>query len=98
MVPDELTIDLVWDALDKVEDGKTVLLDGFPKILHKQKLSMRHERRNSKIDRIINIRVPDDVLIERISGRRVCVETGATYHIKYNPPKVEGVMMKQVIH
>lgn len=92
LVPDELTIDLVWDALDKVEDGKTVLLDGFPRnITQAEALDEGMEERNSKIDHVINIRVPDDVLIERISGRRVCVETGATYHIKYNPPKVEGI-------
>lgn len=92
LVPDELTIDLVWDALDKVEDGKTVLLDGFPRnITQAEALDEGMKERNSKIDYVINIRVPDDVLIERISGRRVCVETGATYHIKYNPPKVEGI-------
>lgn len=92
LVPDELTIDLVWDALDKVEDGKSILLDGFPRnITQAEALDEGMKKRNSKIDHVINIRVPDDVLIERISGRRVCVETGATYHIKYNPPKVEGI-------
>lgn len=92
LVPDELTIDLVWDAIDKVEDGKSILLDGFPRnITQAEALDEGMKERNSKIDYVINIRVPDELLIERISGRRVCVETGSTYHIKYNPPKVEGV-------
>lgn len=91
LVPDDLTIDLVWDAIDKVEDGKSILLDGFPRnITQAEALDEGMKDRNSKIDYVINIRVPDELLIERISGRRVCVETGATYHIKYNPPKVEG--------
>ncbi|MDD7306204.1 MAG: adenylate kinase [Peptoniphilaceae bacterium] len=92
LVPDKLTIDLVWDFLDKVEDGKSILLDGFPRnITQAEALDEGMQKRNSKIDYVVNIKVPDDILIERISGRRVCVETGATYHIKYNPPKVEGI-------
>lgn len=92
LVPDELTIDLVWDAIDKVEDGKDILLDGFPRnITQAQALDEGMEERKSNIDYVVNIQVPDELLIERISGRRVCVETGATYHIKYNPPKVEGI-------
>lgn len=91
LVPDELTIDLVWDAIDKVEDGKTILLDGFPRnITQAEALDKGMQERNQKIDHVINIRVPEELVIERISGRRVCVETGATYHIKFNPPKVEG--------
>lgn len=91
LVPDELTIDLVWDAIDKVEDTKSILLDGFPRnITQAEALDEGMKQRNKKIDKVINIQVPDELLIERISGRRVCVETGATYHIKYNPPKVDG--------
>lgn len=92
LVPDELTMNLVWDALDKVEEGKSILLDGFPRNIAQAKaLDAKMEERNQKIDHVINIRVPEDLLIERISGRRVCVETGTSYHIKYNPPKIEGI-------
>lgn len=92
LVPDELTIDLVWDALDKVEDGKTVLLDGFPRnITQAEALDEGMQKRDNKIDKVININVPEDVIIERISGRRVNVSTGKVYHIKFNPPKVEGI-------
>lgn len=92
LVPDELTIDLVWDALDKVEDGKTILLDGFPRnITQAEALDEGMQKRENKIDKVININVPEDVIIERISGRRVNVSTGKVYHIKFNPPKVEGI-------
>lgn len=92
LVPDELTIDLVWDALDKVEEGKTILLDGFPRnITQAEALDEGMQKRDNKIDKVINIEVPEDVIIERISGRRVNVSTGKVYHIKFNPPKVEGI-------
>lgn len=92
LVPDELTIDLVWDAIDKVEDGKSILLDGFPRnITQAEALDVGMRERNQKIDHVINIRVPEEILIKRISGRRICLETGRTYHINYNPPKVEGI-------
>lgn len=92
LVPDELTIDLVWDALDKVEDNKTILLDGFPRnITQAEALDEGMKKRDNKIDKVINIKVPEDVIIERISGRRVNVSTGKVYHIKFNPPKLEGI-------
>ena len=92
LVPDELTIDLVWDALDKVEDGKMILLDGFPRNITQAKaLDEGMKKRDDKVDKVINIKVPEDVVIERISGRRVNLSTGRVYHIKYNPPKVEGI-------
>lgn len=92
LVPDELTIDLVWDAINKVEDGKSILLDGFPRnITQAEALDEGMKKRDDKIDKVININVPEDVIIERISGRRVNVSTGRVYHIKFNPPKVEGI-------
>ena len=92
LVPDELTIDLVWDALDKVEDGKMILLDGFPRnITQAQALDEGMKKRDDKVDKVVNIKVPEDVVIERISGRRVNLSTGRVYHIKYNPTKVEGI-------
>lgn len=92
LVPDELTIDLVWDALDKVEDGKMILLDGFPRNITQAKaLDEGMKKRDDKVDKVVNIKVPEDVVIERISGRRVNLSTGRVYHIKYNPPKVEGI-------
>ena len=96
LVPDELTIDLVWDAFDKHKDeskeGKIILFDGFPRNLDQAKaLDQGMEERDQKIDHVVYFDVAEEVLIERIAGRRVCTNCGATYHVNNNPPKEEGV-------
>ena len=96
LVPDELTIDLVWDAFDKHKDeskeGKIILFDGFPRNLDQAKaLDQGMEERDQKIDHVVYFDVAEEILIERIAGRRVCSNCGATYHVNNNPPKEEGV-------
>lgn len=96
LVPDDLTIDLVWDAFDKHKDeskeGKIILFDGFPRNLDQAKaLDQGMEERDQKIDHVVYFDVAEEILIERIAGRRVCTNCGATYHVNNNPPKEEGV-------
>ncbi|MDO4593996.1 MAG: adenylate kinase [Tissierellia bacterium] len=92
LVPDELTIDLVWDKLDSYNKDENIILDGFPRNLNQaEALDKGLKERNDKIDVVININVDDQILIDRIAGRRVCTNCGKTFHITQNPPKVEGV-------
>lgn len=97
LVPDELTIDLVWDAFDRIEDAedKIVLFDGFPRNLGQAKaLDEGMAARNTDVSQVVYFDVDDKILIERITGRRVCEDCGATFHIKYNKPKEDGVCDK----
>lgn len=96
LVPDELTIDLVWDAFDEHKDeskeGKIILFDGFPRNFDQAKaLDQGMEERDQKIDHVVYFDVAEEILIERIAGRRVCTNCGATYHVKNNPPTKEGI-------
>ena len=99
LVPDELTIELVWDAFDKHKDeskeGKIILFDGFPRNIDQAKaLDLGMEERNQKIDHVVYFNVDEEILIQRITGRRVCTNCGATFHVKNNPPKKEGICDK----
>ncbi len=97
LVPDELTIDLVWDAYDKLENEseKIVLFDGFPRNLDQAKaLDEGMAERNTEISKVVYFDVDDEILIERITGRRVCPNCGATYHIHNNKPQKEGICDK----
>ena len=97
LVPDELTIDLVWDAFDKVEDReeKIVLFDGFPRNLDQAKaLDEGMAKRNTEIGKVIYFDVDDEILIERITGRRVCEDCGATFHIHNSKPQKDGICDK----
>ena len=92
LVPDELTVDLVIDRVgqDGCKDG--YILDGFPRTIPQAEcLDAALEKRGEKVDFAINVEVPDENIVNRMSGRRACVGCGATYHIKYNPTKVDGV-------
>ncbi len=91
LVPDELVCDLVADriAQDDCKDG--YILDGFPRTIPQaEALEKAAADLNTKIDYAVNIDVPDEAIIERMSGRRACLKCGATYHVQYNPPKEEG--------
>lgn len=99
LVPDELTIDLVWDAFDKHKDeskeGKIILFDGFPRNIEQAKaLDLGMKERNQKIDHVVYFNVDEEILIQRITGRRVCTNCGATFHVTNNPPKKEGICDK----
>jgi len=91
LVPDELVVDLVKDRLSKEDCKKGFLLDGFPRTIEQAKaLDKVLDKINQKLDRAININVDEEILVERIVGRRICKDCKATYHVKFNPPKVEG--------
>lgn len=92
LVPDELTVDLVIDRVgqDDCKDG--YILDGFPRTIPQAEcLDAALEKRGEKVDYAIDVEVPDENIVTRMSGRRACVGCGATYHIKYNPTKVDGI-------
>ena len=87
LVPDEVTIDMVRERL-KEEDAITgFILDGFPRtIAQADALGAMTD-----LDRVVNFVLDKEDIVKRLSGRRVCKSTGRTYHILYNPPKVEGI-------
>ena len=91
LVPDEVTNGIVQERLaqDDVKDG--FMLDGFPRNLAQaEALNAMLEADGKKLDAVINIHVDPEVLVDRLSGRYICKECGATYHKLYNQPKVEG--------
>ena len=92
LVPDEVTIGLVKERLSKDDCKDGFLLDGFPRTIPQaEALEQIGKELSRPINYVINIVVPESVLVERITGRRVCKSCGAPYHIKNMPSKVEGV-------
>ena len=92
LVPDELTCDLVVDRISKDDAANGYVLDGFPRTIPQaDALTNALEARGEAIDFAIDVNVPDENIINRMSGRRACVGCGATYHIVFAPTKVEGV-------
>jgi adenylate kinase len=92
LVPDELTCDLVADRLAQSDCSEGFILDGFPRTIPQaEALEEVLKKLGTKIDYAVNIDVPDEAIVSRMSGRRACVGCGATYHIAFNPPKTENV-------
>ncbi|MBS5521109.1 MAG: adenylate kinase [Clostridiales bacterium] len=92
LVPDELVCDLVVDRIQQSDCEKGYILDGFPRTIPQaEALTNALNAIGQKMDFAINIEVPDENIVQRMSGRRACVGCGATYHVVYNPTKVEGV-------
>mgnify|MGYP000835071418 CR=1 FL=1 len=92
LVPDELVVDLVVDRLAQDDAKKGYVLDGFPRTIPQaEALTEALSKIGEKLDYAIDVDVPDENIVRRMSGRRACVSCGGTYHIKYNPTKVEGV-------
>ncbi len=87
LVPDEVIIGLVKERIQKPDCEKGFLFDGFPRTIP-QAEAMKDA--GVKIDYVVEIAVPDEEIIKRMSGRRVHLASGRTYHVIYNPPKVEG--------
>lgn len=91
LVPDDLVIDLVEQAILKIDLNKGVLFDGYPRnIAQAENLDALLAKHNSQLDAVVLIRVKKSILVERASGRRVCTGCGATYHVKTHIPKVPG--------
>lgn len=91
LVPDEVTNGIVKDRLSQDDTDKGFLLDGFPRTLAQaEELDTILEELGKKVDNVLNIHVESDVLVDRLAGRFICKDCGATYHKLFNPPKVEG--------
>lgn len=92
LVPDDVVVNIVASRLDEADALGGVLFDGFPRTVRQAELLTEwlvgHGRR---IDQVINLEVPDAVVIGRLSGRRTCMSCGATYHAEHNPPAAAGV-------
>lgn len=92
LVPDELVVDLVVDRLGKDDCASGCVLDGFPRTIPQaEALDAALTKVGQAVDYAINVEVPDENIVNRMSGRRACVNCGATYHIVYAPTKVENV-------
>jgi adenylate kinase len=95
LVPDEVTIGIVRERLSKPDCDKGFLLDGFPRTVPQaEALDALLSDMGRKIEHVLNIEVDPDELVKRLTGRRICKVCGTSYHLQFNPPKVEGVCDK----
>jgi adenylate kinase len=90
LVPDEVVIEVLKQRLDKIPKNKGFILDGFPRTMEQAKMLDKI----TLIDVILMLDVPDWIIIERLSTRRICKNCGAVYNVKFLKPKVEGVCDK----
>ncbi len=92
LVPDSLVVDLVIDRIHEADCADGYVLDGFPRTIPQaEALDEALASAGESVDYAINVDVPDENIVNRMSGRRACVKCGATYHIKWNAPKQEGI-------
>jgi adenylate kinase len=92
LVPDEVTIGIVRERLGKDDCAKGFLLDGFPRtVAQAEALEEITSSLDRKINYVINIDVDETILMERLTGRRICKSCGSTYHLVFNPPAKDGV-------
>ena len=92
LVPDELTVKILLDRVAEEDCKNGYVLDGFPRTIPQAEvLDSELGKLHDGVDYAINVDVPDENIINRMSGRRACLKCGATYHIKYIPPKKEGI-------
>jgi len=95
LVPDDITVGIVRERLEHPDCEGGFLLDGFPRtVVQAEALDEILKDMGSSIDAVINIQVSREELIRRLTGRRICRECGATYHVIFNPPKVENTCDK----
>ena len=92
LVPDELTLELIMDRFTNDDCKNGYVLDGFPRTIPQaEALTKALADKQDAVDYAINVDVPEEAIVTRMSGRRACLACGGTYHIKFNPTKVEGV-------
>ena len=92
LVPDEVTIGIVEERLLEDDCKNGFLLDGFPRtIAQAEALDAFLKENGIKLDAVLDVNVPAEILVRRMVGRRVCKGCGATFHVEFNPPKVEGI-------
>lgn len=95
LVPDSVTIGLVEERLSEEDAKSGFLLDGFPRTVEQaEALDKILAKTNRKIEKVINIDVDPAILLPRLTGRRICKQCGATYHLIFNPSKKEGICDK----
>ncbi|MCQ2520280.1 MAG: adenylate kinase [Lachnospiraceae bacterium] len=95
LVPDELTVKILLDRVAQEDCKNGYVLDGFPRTIPQAEvLENALKELNDNVDFAINVDVPDENIINRMGGRRACVNCGATYHLQYAPTKVEGICDK----
>jgi adenylate kinase len=91
LVPDDVLIGIIKDRLSQPDCASGFLLDGYPRTVPQaDALNRILNEMEKKLDVVLNINVPDEELIKRLSGRRMCT-CGASYHVLFNPPKQEGI-------
>ena len=92
LVPDELTVQLLLDRVKNDDCKEGYVLDGFPRTIPQANvLDEELSKLGDHVDFSINVDVPDENIIHRMSGRRACLKCGATYHVDYIPPKKDGI-------
>jgi adenylate kinase len=93
LVPDEVTVGMAEDRMSRPDAEHGFLLDGFPRNLGQaEALSSFLSERGLKLDAVLDLEVPEEEIVKRIAGRRLCRKDGAhVFHVEYNPPKSEGV-------
>ena len=92
LVPDELTVKILLDRVARADCRNGYVLDGFPRTIPQAEVwDQALEKIGDQIDFAVNVSVPDENIVKRMSGRRACVGCGATYHIEHIPPKKEGI-------
>lgn len=87
LVPDELTVRIVEDRLRSDDCKKGYLLDGFPRTIYQAE----ELEKLDTLDYVLLLQVPDEFILSRMTGRRVCTGCGASFHVTNNPPKIEGI-------
>jgi adenylate kinase len=92
LVPDEVVIGIIRERLSDPDASSGFILDGFPRTVAQAEAldSMLQERPNQGIDHVVNFELPNDVIIDRLSGRRSCSDCQAVYHIEHAPPRQQG--------
>ncbi|HBN85647.1 MAG TPA: adenylate kinase [Clostridiales bacterium] len=92
LVPDELTCEMLFDRIEDEDCKEGYILDGFPRTIEQaERLDKYLTERGHKIDKVLNMSIPDQEVIRRLSGRRVCSNCEEIYHIDDNPPAKEGL-------
>lgn len=92
LVPDELTLELVMDRFAQEDCKNGYVLDGFPRTIPQaEALTKALAEQKDEIDYAIDVAVPDEAIVSRMSGRRACLNCGGTYHVKFSPTKQEGI-------
>jgi adenylate kinase len=92
LVPDSTIIGIIRDRLAEEDCKNGFILDGFPRTLPQaEALDKLMKEMGIKLDKVISLNVPDELIVDRITGRRVCPKCGASFHVEFNPPKVADV-------